>query len=109
VFGAHSSEASVAFDTLVLVDRRPFYFGINVDRAHRTDRNAISAGDAFLRINNHSPFRSQSGLLLIGARNGSERSFRNGTIGEVKVATARGAEAMRELSMLEGWKKTARD
>jgi hypothetical protein len=25
-----------------------------VDRAHRTDRHAISAGDAFLGVNNHN-------------------------------------------------------
>jgi hypothetical protein len=109
VFGAHSSEAGVALDTLVLVDRRTFYFGINVDSAHRTDRNAISAGDAFLGINNQSPLRSQSGLFLIGATSCSERGLRNGTILEVKVATARGAEALHELSMLERWKKAARD
>jgi hypothetical protein len=100
--GAHSSETGVAFDTLVLVDRRPFYFGINVDRPHRTDRHAISAGDAFLGINNHSPLRSQTGLFYIGAASGNERGFRNSTIVEVTVAAPRGSEALHKLAMLEG-------
>ncbi len=65
MLGAHPAEAGVAFHALVLVNRRTICFGIDVNRAHGTDRDAIPACNAFLGINNHRTYPTEVELQLI--------------------------------------------
>ena len=53
VLGAETVETGIAFDTLVVVDRGPLQNRVDIDGAHGTDVNTISAGDTFIRIDLH--------------------------------------------------------
>jgi hypothetical protein len=64
VLGAHPAEAGIAFHTLILIDGRPIRSWIDMDRPHRTDRDAIAACDAFLWINNHRTHPNEFKLQL---------------------------------------------